>query len=380
MDTSNPIESRRPLSDGNGSSRDATVLEALEARLLLSGEAAGAQAVELFGVSPALFAENQGQWPDPAIHYAFDGDGADILFTDAGPVFQVTSRIPRAAAVSPVLEEFRTTGLSPASLEQNALFPQRLTGQTLVGPADDEFITRATQFSVNFDGANTVAPTGLDRAETVFNYHLGDASTWRDGVATYGTVAYLDLYDGIDLHTWGRRDSLKYEFHVAPDADYRQISVSYTGIEGLSIDATGALHVQTDLGVLIDDAPYIYQDIDGRRIEVPGAFALIDSDTYTFTLTGAYDPTHELIIDPALSWSTYMGGTANDRASGIAVDGSGGVYVTGSTRSEGWISGGFDTSPNGYSDVFVAGLTSTGGHAWSTYMGGSENDYYQGAG
>ncbi|HUT94088.1 MAG TPA: hypothetical protein VMY37_31790 [Thermoguttaceae bacterium] len=31
----------------------------------------------------------------------------------------------------------------------------------------------------------------------------------------YETVAYPGLYDGIDLLTFGRRDSLKYEFHVA---------------------------------------------------------------------------------------------------------------------------------------------------------------------
>jgi hypothetical protein len=104
------------------------------------------------------------------------------------------------------------------------------------------------QFSVQFEGAKQVEPVGLDRAETVYNYYVGDQSRWRSEVPTYETVAYLGLYEGIDLLTWGRRDSLKYEFHVAPGADYRQIRVRYEGIDGLVLDPLGNLHVQTSVG------------------------------------------------------------------------------------------------------------------------------------
>jgi len=45
--------------------------------------------------------------------------------------------------------------------------------------------------------------------------------------------------------------------------------------------------------------------------------------------------------------------------------------LTGGTWSSGWASGGFDTSCNGAYDAFVAKLTASGGHAWSTYLGGS---------
>ena len=87
-------------------------------------------------------------------------------------------------------------------------------------------------------------PVGLERAETVHNYFVGEQSNWRTGVPTYQTIVYPDLYDGIDLVTWGKRTSLKYEFHVDPGADYRQIRVHYEGIEGLWLDDNGALHVQ----------------------------------------------------------------------------------------------------------------------------------------
>ena len=332
-------------------------LEQLEPRLLLDGTPAE-QTVQLFNVSPALFVENQGQWADDSIKYAFQGSGASVLFTDTGPVFQL---LMQEAA-----QEAEGSENGPPDASE---FPRDLLAE-----AQDD-ITHSTQFSVHFDGANAVSPIGLEQAETVFNYFIGDQARWRSDVPAYETVAYEDLYDGIDLHTWGRRDSLKYEFRVASGADYRRIQVSYDGIESLSIDGNGAIHVQTQLGELIDDAPYVYQDINGRRVEVAGAFELLSSSAYTFSITGEYDFGAELIIDPQLAWSTYLGGSDDDLGRGTAVDDAGNVYVTGWTGSSVWVSGGFDESYNGARDAFVAKLSPTGGHLWSTYLGGSEHEY-----
>ena len=66
------------------------LLEPLEPRLLLSaGGAENELAVELFAASPALFVENQGQWADTSIHYAFHGSGANVLATDSRMVLQL---------------------------------------------------------------------------------------------------------------------------------------------------------------------------------------------------------------------------------------------------------------------------------------------------
>jgi hypothetical protein len=55
---------------------------------------AAPQAVELFNISPALFVENVGQWSDPAVRYAFQGSGANVLQTQTGPVIQLFQRDP----------------------------------------------------------------------------------------------------------------------------------------------------------------------------------------------------------------------------------------------------------------------------------------------
>ncbi len=205
---------------------------------------------------------------------------------------------------------------------------------------------------------------------------MGDPATWRQSVPSYETVTYEGLYEGADLYVQGLVSHLKYEFHVTPGADYRQIAVHYEGIEGLSIGGDGSLDVNLGAGqgVIRDDAPYIYQEIDGRHVQVAGRFILLDNQTYSFEVTGPVDPDHALVIDPNLIWSTYLGGSADDSGSSIAMDSSGNVYAAGYTKSSGWTSGGFDTSYHSANDAFVAKFSPSGGHLWSTYLGASGED------
>jgi hypothetical protein len=189
-----------------------TAIETLEPRLLLEGSA-DANTLQLFDASPALFVENQGQWADASIRYGFQSKGGNVLFTDAGPVFQLFGQTP---------------ALDPADPFRDALAGGKQTAWV----------------SVTFDSANQVSPIGSQAAGAKFNYLIGDQSTWRSDVPSYQIVEYPSLYDGVNLRTWGRQSGLKYEFHVAPGADYQQIQVSYQGIEGLSLDAQiGRAHV-----------------------------------------------------------------------------------------------------------------------------------------
>ncbi len=74
-------------------------------------------------------------------------------------------------------------------------------------------------------------------------------------------------------------------------------------------------------------------------------------------------------------WSTYLGGTSHDSGNGVAVDTGGNCYVTGETDTPGWVSGGWNTVLSGGQDGFVAKLNSAGQHLWSTYVGGTLDDY-----
>jgi hypothetical protein len=85
-------------------------------------------------------------------------------------------------------------------------------------------------------------------------------------------------------------------------------------------------------------------------------------------------------LDPsgsALSYSTYLGGTGDDRGYAIALDPAGNVYVTGKTTSPDFPTtpGSFQTTLKGPTNVFVTALNPTGsGLVYSTYLGGSASD------
>ena len=80
----------------------------------------------------------------------------------------------------------------------------------------------------------------------------------------------------------------------------------------------------------------------------------------------------------ALGYSTYLGGSGYDPATGIAVDGAGNAYLTGYTGSPDFptTAGAFDTTYNGGGDAFVTKLNASGAAlGYSTYLGGSGYDF-----
>jgi hypothetical protein len=107
----------------------------------------------------------------------------------------------------------------------------------------------------------------------------------------------------------------------------------------------------------------------------PGAFQTTKSTT---------DPTESDVFvtrlnatGTALVYSTYIGGSGEDRGNAIAVEGSGSAYVTGWTRSTDYdvTPGAFQTTHGGGYDVFVTKLNAAGtALVYSTYIGGSGGD------
>ncbi|HUW30114.1 MAG TPA: SBBP repeat-containing protein [Planctomycetota bacterium] len=330
--------------------------------------AARAKAIQLFSAAPAAFIENTGQIDDPSIRYVFNGSGANVYHTTSGPVFQVFA--PADCGSDGHSGHSGRSGLSAS--------PESGTGVPPVAEWNHRRDACAT-FSASFPGARQIKPVGRHLLETKINYCLGaDHSRWQMGVPTFGVVVYEGLYDGIDLHTYGRRSNLKYEFHVAPGADWRQIRIRYSGIAGLSLAKDGSLivNVGDGWGSLTDDAPIIYQEIAGKRIELPGRFVLVDKLTYAFEIDGEVDEGVELVIDPELAWQVFLGGSGYDAGYGIATDAAGNALVTGDTQAGGFPTpDGFDTSYNGGSyDAFVAKVSGSGQLLWATFLGGSGDD------
>ncbi len=252
----------------------------------------------------------------------------------------------------------------------------------------------ATWVKLSLQDANKT-PTIIaeDLQPTTINYlRGGNPGQWQKNVPTYGTVRYEDIYEGIDIRFYGNNRELEYDIIVEPGIDPSVVKFSYEGIQGLKVNAHGELEVLLENGKLIQRSPYIYQEINGHRVEIEGVFELIDKiDSsksaygYRFELA-AYDKSRPLIIDPILDYSTFLGGSDNGETGiDIAVDSAGNAYVTGTTLSADFLSTSlWPASPSpttlqseldGGIDIFVTKFNATGtAILYSTFLGGSADD------
>jgi hypothetical protein len=181
-----------------------------------------------------------------------------------------------------------------------------------------------------------VSVEGSELASSKANYlHGNDPAQWRTELPRYGEVVYRELWPGIDLHVREKNGALKYEFHVRPGGDAAKVRLAYRGANRLKLDSMGALQIVTDIGTLRDEAPVSFQEIDGVRHPVQSRYALAsgNSNQYGFAVDPSYQRDHELIIDPGVEYSTFLGGSNTDAVNGIAVDAAGNAYIVGSTYS-----------------------------------------------
>lgn len=206
---------------------------------------------------------------------------------------------------------------------------------------------------LEFLGASPgVSVEGVDRLPATVHRLIGrDPRAWHAGIPTYSRVLYRDLYPGIDLVFYGNQEHLEFDFLVSPGADPNHI------------------RLRTSPGFQLEP-PRIYQE--GRP--VVGAFQPIGPITLGFSL-GGYDPARPLVIDPVVRFSTYLGGGSNDLSRAVATDADGNVYVAGRTDSPDFPTRDpYQPSPRAFSQVFVAKFAADGSLVYSTYVGGSEND------
>jgi hypothetical protein len=157
--------------------------------------------------------------------------------------------------------------------------------------------------------ARTPTMSGIDELPGRANYFIGrDPSKWQRDVPTYGRVHYQNVYPGIDLVHYGKQRQLEYDFVVAPGADPKKIVLGFKGADKLKIDAGGDLLLHVAGSDIRQHKPVVYQDIDGVRHEIAGSYVRKGANRVGFKLA-AYDASRSLIIDPVLSYSTYLGGS-----------------------------------------------------------------------
>ncbi len=306
---------------------------------------------EAYGRLPIAFEANRGQ-SDPAVKFLSRGPGYTLFLTPTEAVLNLTETLSTTS---------EDLGRSSASEAGNASAGESGKGSTV---------------RMELLGGNpSTRAVGQEPLAGKVNYLRGDASRSLTDVPTFRRAAFQGVYPGIDLAWYGNQGQLEYDFTVAPGADPTTISLGFEGADRLGLDDNGDLVVETQSGSLRHQAPFIYQEVSGRRQRVLGRFVLIGEREVGFSV-GAYDTSRPLVIDPVLAYSTYLGGAGLDQAKAIAVDSAGAAYVTGRTDSANFpVASPIDGSLSGPTDAFITKFDPSGsGLVYSTYFGGSSTE------
>jgi hypothetical protein len=311
---------------------------------------APADADSILGGVPLTFVENHGQW-EPRIRF-----------------------LARREAMT-------------AWLEKDAVTLRFVGGKP--GPEG----SRATMVRLRFEGASpSVRLEGHDRTAGEYNYRVGrDRSRWRGGVPGFGRVVYRGLYPGIDLlFRESGTGALEYDLELHPGADLSRVVVRCDGIERFRIE-DGALILESSAGEIRQPTPTTWHRLPSGKTEpVVCRYRRIDERSYGFEVPG-WDRSLALVIDPALEWSTYLGGSGNDeinvvdhRIVNFGSDSFEEIVVAGATRSVDFPLR--SPTPGQPMQLFNASLTFQGTNAfygkfdrngtliYMTYFGGSGND------
>ena len=289
---------------------------------------------------PLSFEANRGQ-TDPSVKFLSRGDGYVLFLTEDSAVFKLRASGDQSAAV----------------------------------------------VRMKLAGANAAAQiSGGEKLPGTANYFIGnDPNKWTKGVSNFGRVNYQQVYPGIDLVYYGTQRQLEYDFIVTPGADPKQIALEFAGAKP-TLGPDGSLLLTLDNAPLTFRQPVVYQTIGGKKKMIAGRYKL-SGDRVHFAL-GNYDHNYALVIDPVLSYLTYLGGSnydnigyesyyggsnASNPTQGIAVDSSGNVFVAGYTQSTDFpvLNALQSVNTTQAQTGFVAKLNPAGSQLiFSTYIGG----------
>jgi hypothetical protein len=299
--------------------------------------------VQVLGKTPLAFEPNVGQ-ADAQVRFVSRGPGYNLFLTPDEAVLVLRSGpAPKPRELAPTEQRrqvvrMRALGASPAALE------------------------------------------GMAQQSGRSNYlEIGHPERSITDVPRFAKVAARGVYPGIDVVYHGSREHLEYDFVVAPGADPGRIRLGFEGVEGLSVDAAGDLHLRLAEGELVQPAPVIYQEIAGERRTVDGAFAL-EGGRVGFRVA-SYNRTQPLVIDPQIVWSRLVGGSNGDYATAIAVTPNGQAYIAGYTYSDDFPTRSAyqatDPEPGGIMDAFITKLNLDGTQLdYSTYIGGPSSQFF----
>ena len=223
------------------------------------------------------------------------------------------------------------------------------------------------------------------------NYFMSRVGGKGTKTHTYKKITYKNIYPNIDWVLYisspsentslslgeGRGEALKYDFIIHPGGNVNDIKLQYNGTTSLSLNKDRSLSAKTPFGNITEQSPYTCEKESNEKIT--SSFVLKDN-ILSFSADN-YNNKNTLVIDPALAWATYFGGSGYDWAEGLATDPSANVYIAGYTSSTSNIAttGSYLSSYVSGNFAFLAKFDNLGNIQWGTYYYGNNTSSYWGS-
>ncbi len=300
------------------------------------------------------FIENRGQWEAPFLYKATTVN-SDIYLEATGFTYVLGS--PQNAEV---LASHKTRKKQNSTLYFHA-------------------------YKMKFVGASISTDVRSSKLQQhYYNYYLGsNPQRWHSGIHPAGAVDYYGIYKNVDLHISSESSNVKYDFIVHPGGDASAIRLRFEGVNGLSLK-NNKLQIATSVGVAEEMAPYAYQYIDDKRVEVVCKYRISESEV-SYIFPNGYDKTKPLVIDPTVVFATFTGSRSDNWGFTATYDPTGNFYAGGIVNG-----GNYPTTIGAYSrtyaggggsgsafpcDIAISKFNAVGSALlYSTYLGGEDNE------
>ena len=228
-------------------------------------------------------------------------------------------------------------------------------------------------FGFRFVGASDISQVfGQSKTGGVSRYYGKQQSPATEPLVAehFHQILSKRVYPGIDVVYYGNDRHLEYDFVVAPQADLGQIAIQLWGVDDAWLDSDGNLGFRSGERTLSQKKATAYQEVGPNiRSIVDAQYRVTKKSDQTILVAfdiGNYDPLKPLIIDPLVisySFSRLLGSFGADSAASVAVDKQGNTYIAGAS-----------TGIMGDRDAFVTKLSPAGDVAYTSYLGGSGDD------
>lgn len=343
------------------------------------------------------FTENQGQMVDmqqhlrPDILYKGEFGGADIYIRKMGVSYVLSNMAEVMNDINERIESIEE--------EMKRNDPALFNKQKLKDELTQKALIKLHRVDVDFENCNPNPEiVTLEQLEGYTNYYYSHCPQGVTNVNSFNQIIAQNVYPNIDVKYYASTSlstgastslstgGLKYDIVVRPGGDPDQIKLKYIGVrelklinENSSAGLITRLRVETDFGELNEYMPKVYQNINGKIVDVKAEYNLAfasgggeSKDIVTFKL-GNYNSAFPLVLDP---WFSYYGGISSDGGNDVFADPSGNVVFTGITSSTDFpvSPGAFQIAISTNSDAFVVKMDPNGVRLWATYFGGTHID------